>query len=255
MTPPSTQIGAMVRFDKISDVVVATLEHPAKANALTARMLSDLVAAVTDLGPDSPGLVIQGGSDVFSGGIYLEAGRSETPPQAPGLLSELVEAIESCPAPVASIIDGACVGGAVELAVACDLRLGTARARFRVPATDIGIVYRPEGYAALSRRLGMSTVRQLILLGRELDAEAAHAAGILDAIVVDDLLRSAIDALIRLGHVPGTFRDQKRVLRLIAERSTPDSEAMAEIQRIRSAHAERRRAPSPDRPRPETAGR
>ncbi len=233
-----------VTLTDASGIVVATLDRPTKANALTPSMLTALTAAVSALDPAAPGLVIQGQHGRFSGGIDLaaaRAGSADAAGSAQSLLSALVEAIASCPAPVAALIDGACVGGAVELAVSCDVRIGTTGATFRIPATEIGIVYRPEGCATLAGRLGTDVLRPLLLLGSKLDAPAALAAGLLDA-VVDDPLAAAAQLFARLGSVPGTFAAQKRALRVLAEASGPRADVLAEMGRIREAHASARDA-------------
>ena len=92
-------------------------------------------------------MVIEGSAEIFSGGVDLRSARGEggvgtdstigsrTAPAVQDLLTELVVTIEDCPLPVIGVIDGACVGGAIELAVSCDVVLATRRARFRLPAT------------------------------------------------------------------------------------------------------------------------
>lgn len=230
---------APIKITDTGGIRIVALDRPAKANALTPKMLTELRRSVETLAPRCIGVVICGAEGMFSGGIDLDSRHQDAgAPSVQELLSQLVEAIQACPVPVAALIDGPCVGGSLEMAVSCDLRIGTARARFHVPATSIGVVYRPDGYRLLLQRLGTTTVRRLLLLGLQFDASAGLASGLLD-IIDDDPGSRASEMFDELRKSPGTFAAQKRALWATARSLAPDAEDLAEVARIRSAHDQR----------------
>ena len=91
-----------------------------------------------------------------------------------------------CPLPVIAAIDGACIGGALEFAATCDIRIGTRRARFGTPEVNIGLVATNGGTIFLPEVLGETAARQLLLTGVIQDAEWAERHGFLTELV-DDL--------------------------------------------------------------------
>src|SRR4029077_1250343 len=93
-------------------------------------------------------------------------------------LGDAVTAMRECPAPVIARLTGHCHGAGVELALTCDLRVGTPSVRMSVPAVGLGVVYRYEFVARLVLMVGLSRAESLLLGMRELDAETANAWGI-----------------------------------------------------------------------------
>lgn len=103
-----------------------------------------------------------------------------------------LEAIERCDAITIAALHGHVVGGGVALALACDLRIAAAGTQFRIPEVDLGV---PLGWGAtprLAREIGMARAKELILLCDRFDAETARQYGLLNRVVADDQLESAV---------------------------------------------------------------
>jgi enoyl-CoA hydratase/carnithine racemase len=225
--------------DEKRHLVTLVLDHQAKANALTAGMMAQLTDDIRGVEPDVRAIVITGRGHRFSGGIDLgdrsklaQAGETGAA-TVQDHLDALGQAIRGCPVPVVALINGVCVGGAVELSATCDLRVALDTARFKVPATRIGIIYRPAGWDALLRRLGPAAVRRLVLLGMELSADEALANGLIDATAGSlDEAMERVDALVE-GLAGPTFALQKAALdTALASRALEPHQVQA-IQEIR----------------------
>jgi enoyl-CoA hydratase/carnithine racemase len=93
------------------------------------------------------------------------------------LIARTSGTIRRLPIPVIAAIEGPCFGAAVELALACDVRVVGEGVRVGVPAVKLGILYRPDAIAEMLASVGRQTVARLLLLGERLDAEQALAAG------------------------------------------------------------------------------
>ena len=99
------------------------------------------------------------------------------------VIEETVAAIRQLPIPVIAAIEGACVGAALEIAVACDVRIAATGAHFSLPATHLGLLYRPEGVAGLVESLGRETVTRLLIFGARIPAEEAPATALASVVV------------------------------------------------------------------------
>lgn len=196
-------MGALtLRYD--GDVATILIDNPQKRNALS---ISDLAAmsAMLDEAARRPGLralVLAGaGTRVFSGGVDLsdvsgEGAWVENP------LSALAETLEAFPRPTVARINGKVRGGAVELTLACDFRIGARGVDLQVPAARIGIHYEASGLARAASRLGLQATKRIYILGEAMDDAALSACGYFDRLAEPEALDasvSAVLALIRAG--------------------------------------------------------
>lgn len=231
----------VISRDESESILTLQLNRPDRANALSRSMLTMMRQAVENPAVTVAAIVLRGDTRVFSAGVDLREAKQAAEPGVESVqdaLTRLVVAIETCPVPVVALVEAPCVGGAVELAMSCDMRMVTESATFRVPATEIGVVYRPEGFFNLSKRLSAPAVRQLLLLGLTLDAERALALGVADMLADPGAADGAVTALAqRLARVPGTFAAQKSVLRALAAASRPSAEVESAMNDVREAHA------------------
>jgi enoyl-CoA hydratase/carnithine racemase len=198
-------------------VVRLVVNRPETRNSLTIELADRLAAAVTELAHDGTTrvLILQGsGSEAFSAGFDIgaisqttEIGQDGSVP-ADRQLDRAFQALETAPFPVIAAIRGHCIGGGFELALACDLRLATPDARFRMPPAQLGWVYGLPNLARFVSVLGASRARQVFLTGETVDAPTAVAWGIvhsvvdsedLDARVKEQAERIAAAAPIALG--------------------------------------------------------
>jgi enoyl-CoA hydratase/carnithine racemase len=123
-------------------------------------------------------------------------------------------------------LQGSVYGGATDLALACDFRLGVEGMKLVMPAARLGIHYYPSGLERAVARLGLAAAKRLFLLAEPVPAEDLLAIGYLDRLVPADRLAAETDALaaILAGNAPAAVRGMKRTMNAIA-RSTLDHAA------------------------------
>ena len=135
-------------------------------------------------------IVLAGAGKIFAAGA--DAGEFSKPPTDPGL-PQVVAAIEASSLPVVAAIRGACLGGGLELALACRWRIADQAAQLGLPEVVLGVVPGSGGTQRLPRLVGMETALSMIPQGRSLKAAAACEAGLVDALD-DDPLKAACEA-------------------------------------------------------------
>ncbi|MFJ6199231.1 enoyl-CoA hydratase/isomerase family protein [Micromonospora sp. NPDC092111] len=208
MPPADTTLGT-VTVSHSHDGLVATvlIDRAAKLNALTLDMLGDLEDRLDEIAasPARVVLIRTGGSRVFCVGADIAA-FSQLP--AADMWRRWISAghrvfdrLARLPQPTIAVVDGLAVGGGLELALACDLRIAHPAARFGLPEAALGTIPGWGGTARLTELVGPSRAKQLILTRRQIDADTAQRWGLvndvaatLDAEVeayVTDLLGSA----------------------------------------------------------------
>lgn len=161
-------------------VAVLTMSSPAKRNALSRPLLGDLRDALVEaVDADARVAVLTGAGAVFSAGADLDelsgTGDDVAIDEATG---EVTEALQSCPFPVVAAIEGACVGAAVDLALACDVRVVASDGFFAVPAVALGILYNPAALERMAGRVPHETLARLLLLGERIGGEEAVRVGL-----------------------------------------------------------------------------
>jgi 3-hydroxyacyl-CoA dehydrogenase len=172
-------------------VLVVELDNP-PVNALSPDVLVELQAAL-DSGVTDPAVrafVLSGRNGIFSGGADIRWFGKAPPPGTP-LLPDVIARIEASPKPVLAAIDGTAFGGGFEIALACDRRVGSPRARVALPEINLGLLPGAGGTQRLPRAVGSAAALRIILSGKPVKADEAHAAGILDSVVTGDLLAAA----------------------------------------------------------------
>jgi enoyl-CoA hydratase/carnithine racemase len=171
-------------------VATLTINRPEKRNAMTAQMWEALPGLLGELARD-PGvraLVVTGAGPAFCAGADISGllgGADADDPMADVRRSNLAAqaALRDFPAPTVAMIRGHCIGGGVELAVACDLRFSDPTGVFGVTPAKVGIVYTPESTKALLDLVGPSTTKYLLFSGELLDAQEALRTGLVDRVV------------------------------------------------------------------------
>lgn len=196
--------GGRVLLELDGPLAFVTLSHPGRLNAITVSMWQELARIFTDLNAD-PQLrcvVVRGEGGNFAAGADI----SEFPVQRAdlasvmhyhnGILAPALSAIAGCMHPVLAQIQGVCVGGGLEIASQCDLRIASADARFGVPINRLGFPMAPEEMRGLLALAGRAVTLEILLEGRVFGAAEALAKGLLtrvlpDAEVQDDVMRTA----------------------------------------------------------------
>jgi enoyl-CoA hydratase/carnithine racemase len=208
------------------------IANPAKLNALSAAAIRELTETLLGLADDAQlrAVVITGAGDkAFSGGVNVDdlgATTSATAREGITRLHRCLTAVRECPVPVIARINGYCIGGALELAAACDLRIAADHARFGMPEVRLGIPSVIEA-ALLARLMGAGRARWLLLTGELIDAAEALRWGfverVVDAAALDAEVDQALDGI--LAGSAQAIRAQKRLNRAYEE--LPFAEAVA----------------------------
>ncbi|NND43631.1 MAG: enoyl-CoA hydratase/isomerase family protein [Boseongicola sp.] len=182
-------IGVSVRDGRM----IVTLDRQEKANALTSGMLGDLVKRVEEARVDSDvtALVLTGAGKTFSAGADLDEVRDGDLAVSP-LWERLSGAIAGCPCLTIAALNGSLAGGAMGMALACDIRLSVPSARFFYPAMKLGVLPQPSDPGRLTALVGPARAKLILLGAARLDAETALRFGLVDGIH-DDPLAAAIE--------------------------------------------------------------
>jgi enoyl-CoA hydratase/carnithine racemase len=176
-------------------------------------------------------LVITGAGDkAFSGGVNvndLGAATQATAREAITRLHRCITAVRECPVPVIARVNGYCIGGALELAAACDLRIAADHARFGMPEVRLGIPSVIEA-ALLPRLMGAGRARWLLLTGELIDAAEALRWGLVERVVPAQGLDAEVDATLDAILAGGAeaIRAQKRLNQMYE--ALPFAEAVAQ---------------------------
>jgi enoyl-CoA hydratase len=179
---------ALVRLERREDgVAVVTLDNP-KVNALSSALMTQLKAVAEDLHANPPGaVVITGGDRVFAAGADTsEFGGPHEAAVIGGHFVSTLDAIASIPRVVIAAVSGYALGGGCEVALACDLRIVSENARFGQPEILLGIIPGGGGTQRLARLVGASRAKDIILSGRQVDAEEALRIGLANEVVAPE---------------------------------------------------------------------
>lgn len=211
---------------------VATLEitDAAPLNLLGTEVIIDVTSTLTGLAgrEDVRALVLRGAGDrAFVGGADIHEMvtlRRDTAEAFISRLAAMCEAVRCFPAPVIARVPGWCLGAGLEVAAACDLRIGSDDSRFGMPEVAVGIPSVIHA-ALLPGLVGAGRAGWLVLTGQSIDAGTALAWGLLDEICppgeLDDAVGAAARRFTALG--PQVLRQQKRLLRSWADLPTDEA--------------------------------
>ena len=178
------------------------LNRPDKRNAFHAELVlatgAALRAAADDLAVRC--VVLRGAGRLFSSGMDLGAlaGLAEAPERLRAFRRTCVEAwslAEEMPKPVICAIQGACIGGALELALACDFRVLAADAMVGLPEAAIGLIPDVGGCSRLPQVVGLGRAKELIMTGRLIGAEEAERIGLANRVAPPEELDAAVQRL------------------------------------------------------------
>jgi enoyl-CoA hydratase/carnithine racemase len=192
-----------LHIDEASGRVTLSLQRPQQLNRLHREdllALQQLLAHVQERARAQDGLrvlVLQSSGRVFCAGFNLqEIGQSpQSAAQDPQLFEHTVDALAALPLPTVARLQGGVYGGATDLALACDFRIGVPDTSLRMPAAHIGLHYYPGGLRRFVAKLGLAQAKRLFLLAPTVPAEELLRIGYLDRLVPADTLDAEVDAL------------------------------------------------------------
>ena len=176
-------------------VAIITVNRPEKRNALNIQTREEGAALLEELrNDDSVGVVVftGAGDKAFIAGADIGefAGRTAMMQRDVMTARSLFTAIDTFPKPIIAMINGYCLGGGCELALACDLRIASETASFGQPEINLGIIPGGGGTQRLTRLVGEGKAMELILTGNIIDANAAYAIGLVNTVVPADQLEA-----------------------------------------------------------------
>jgi len=180
----------LVQIERRDDAVaVLRLDNP-KVNALSMELLRQLEAAASSLTDDPPGaVVVTGGDRVFAAGADIaEFGGPDEAERIGDHFLRALSAVADIPRVTIAAVSGVALGGGCELALACDFRIASTRARFAQPEILLGIIPGGGGTQRLPRLIGPARAKDIIFSGRQVGAEEALRIGLVDEVVEPDAL-------------------------------------------------------------------
>jgi enoyl-CoA hydratase/carnithine racemase len=234
-------------LDDVADhVATITLNRPHRRNAISTRMLRELTDALrrADGDDDVRCVVLTGAGKGFCSGLDIKdamagtgiGARSSAPPPRVDVGELPTVVLQEMDTPVIAALNGAAAGYGLDLALGCDLRVGSASTRLLPGFAKRGVVPESGGTWYLPRLVGWSRACRIAMLGRDLDAADALEFGLLDVVVADDaLLPTAYEWAAEIAaNAPLAIRAMKRLFREgCTEEFRPHSEkVLAETMRL-----------------------
>ncbi len=219
-TPPRELASGKLLVDEpAAGVVRLRISNPSKRGALDHELLGAIASAAREL--DARCLVLTGEGPMFSAGYDIGDFRDEErfAADAEQLVAhpfhEAIEALEAYRYPTLAAVNGHAIGGGLELALTCDIRIAAADAKLGMPPARIGLVYSHTGLAKFVEACGPQHTAELFHHGRNIDAERGEAIGLLNHVVEADELeeRSLAMAAAIAANAPLSLAGNKRILR------------------------------------------
>jgi enoyl-CoA hydratase/carnithine racemase len=187
-------VAKQIQVERDGPVATVMLNRPRKLNALTRSMWHKLGEAIVTLSADNDVrcVVLRGaGKKAFSSGNDIGEFEKERAniPQARRYGADMkrtIDALQSCRHPIVALISGVCVGGGLELAANCDIRVCGESSRFGVPINKLGLVMSYAELESLLNLVGRATTLEILLEGRVFGAEEAKDKGLVQRVVPDE---------------------------------------------------------------------
>ncbi|CAI8343907.1 MAG: 3-hydroxybutyryl-CoA dehydrogenase [Marine Group II euryarchaeote MED-G33] len=206
----------VVQTDGIATV---RLNRPEAMNALNETLVTQLGAVLDDLNSDSSvkTIVLEGAGKAFVAGadvkFFVDKIRANSFPDIYDFTAtghDVLNKLENSPKTTVALTTGLALGGGLELALACDYRVGTRRSQFRFPETNIGIYPGLGGTQRTVRICGVEAARWAVLAGNFVDSKTAHALGILTHLVEPAEVTTTVQSINTSGKPANKYTGQPR---------------------------------------------
>lgn len=220
LAAPRTTTGRLLVDQPAPDVARLTISNPQRRGALDHPILDAIASTLPQI--DARCLIITGEGRTFSAGFDLaglpdgmvaeEADRLVAHPFAAA-----IDAVEAYPYPTIAALNGHAIGGGLELALSCDLRVAARTITLGMPPAKLGLVYSHTGIRKFIDVIGSARTRELFLVGRRIDADTAGAWGLVNRVVPVHQLAEHVLELARevAANAPIAQRGNKRVIRTV----------------------------------------
>jgi enoyl-CoA hydratase/carnithine racemase len=214
-------------------------DQPQKKNAINAAMWRGIPEAMArfDADPEVRCVAFRGaGTEAFAAGADISEfekvrAHNAAVNEYDGLLDRVLHAIQDSRKPSVAMIHGFCMGGGLEVVLACDLRYCGASAQFAIPAAKLGLAYNVEGHKRLLETVGHARAREVMFLGRRYDAAEALAMGLVHRVLPDAELEAWVDGVLAtlLANAPLAIANSKTILEeYVKSAGAPDAARMQE---------------------------
>jgi enoyl-CoA hydratase len=215
----------VARKSEEDNVEILVLRHP-PVNALSTGVLDALDRRLGEVADSARAVVLTGDGTYFSAGADLKELATLDPARAPDTVRRglaLLDRLASNPAPTVAALNGLAVGGGLELALACDLRLAGESSKLGAPEVNFGLMPAYGGTQRLLRLVGPAKARELIFTGNLIPAAEAARIGLVNRVVpAGQELRAARDLAHTIARkAPKAVRAAKRALRVGADLGLP----------------------------------
>jgi enoyl-CoA hydratase/carnithine racemase len=231
--------GKLLLDEPAPGVARLTIANPAKRNALDHAILDAIAETVPTL--DHTCVVLTGQERMFSAGYDIGdipddvfAERAEALVAHP--FAAAIEALEAYPLATVAVLNGHAIGGGLEVALSCDLRIARAGIKLGMPPAKLGLVYSHTGLQKFIDVIGVARTRELFLVGRNIDAETALTWGLVNDVAPDEQFeeRWLGWATEIAGNAPLALRGNKHVIaELLAAREGLDADTEARLVELR----------------------
>lgn len=184
-----------LNVEKSEGIATVTINRPEVRNALNAETWREIRAVIRELAGDDDvkvAIFTGSGDKAFASGADINVLKQRTMVEAlEGESQAILAELEDFSKPTIAAINGYCLGGGCELAMACDIRIAAESARLGQPEVNIGIIPGAGGTQRLARLVGLGKAKELILTGDIIDAQEALRIGLVNKVVPDDQLMAA----------------------------------------------------------------
>jgi enoyl-CoA hydratase len=190
-------------FEKRNNICILTINRPQALNALNSMVIAELNSAVDEITNDKDInlTIITGSGKSFVAGADIAEMRNQTPAEAAKfseLGAKVFRKIELMDKPVIAAVNGFALGGGCELAMACDIRIASEKAKFGQPETGLGITPGFSGTQRLSRLVGIGKAKELIFTCSIIDAAEAEKIGLVNKVVKPEELMDKVFELAKV---------------------------------------------------------
>jgi enoyl-CoA hydratase/carnithine racemase len=238
--------GSLIVDRPAEGVLRLAISNPATRNALDHAILGAISEQLAGIDADVRCVILTGAHGMFSSGYDIsDIPRDDFPVQAEKLVAHPfcrgLTALDALDIPTLAVLSGSAIGGGLELAVACDLRLAGSHIKLGMPPAKLGLIYSHTGLRRFVDTVGAPRTRELFLLGRYIDAPTALAWGLVNWIVDEDDIEEAGLTIARqlAANAPLSVAGNKRVLReLLAAGGALDPDVERELLALRASSFE-----------------
>jgi enoyl-CoA hydratase/carnithine racemase len=233
--------GGKLVLDRPAETVARIeIRNPAKRNALDHEILDGIATLMEELdeGIATRCVVITGSEGMFSAGYDIgdipdEVFAEEAERLVAHPFSRAIQAVEAFPFPTLAAINGHALGGGLELALTCDLRIAARGVKLGMPPAKLGLIYSHTGLQKFIDAVGPARTRELFFVGRNVDAGRAEQIGLVNEVTELDAIDQAAVALAAeiAGNAPISLKGNKEIIdKLVSSRQLSEKEEQAVIE-------------------------